>query len=238
VSSLYAHYNSGRHISTNGRDLAELLESIVAAWPVEIEDITLLGHSMGGLVARSALHCGVQSGNDWPRRVGRMVFLGTPHHGAPMERGGQWIDSLLRSTGYTAPFARLGRVRSAGITDLRHGNVLDEDWHGHDRFAHAHDTRSPLPLPPEVRCCAIAATKADAGTVAAASGAPAQAIERWAALPGDGIVPVASALGHHADPRFALAFGPGDCWIAPDTGHLELLSSHAVYERVRDWIAA
>jgi pimeloyl-ACP methyl ester carboxylesterase len=238
VSPLYLHYNSGRHISTNGQALADLLEALVAAWPIDVTDIVLLGHSMGGLVARSALHYGALAPNRWPQLVRRMVFLGTPHHGAPLERGGHWIDTLLRSTGYTAPFARLGRVRSAGITDLRHGNVLDEDWHGHDRFAHAHDMRSPLPLPDGVRCYAIAATTADAGEIGAAPGPSNATIAKWAALPGDGLVPVASALGHHADPRFALSLQPGDCWIAAETGHMELLSSRAVYERMRDWLTA
>lgn len=236
VSALYLHYNSGRHVSTNGRALAVLLEALVAAWPVDIKDVTLLGHSMGGLVSRSALYYGAAAGNSWPRLVRRMVFLGTPHHGAPLERGGQWIDTLLHSTGYTAPFARLGRVRSAGITDLRHGNVRDEDWQGHDRFAHGHDLRTPLPLPREVRCHAIAATTATADEVRSASGSSAPAAARWARLPGDGLVPVDSALGHHADPRFALELAPDDCWVAPATGHLELLSSRAVYNRVRDWL--
>jgi hypothetical protein len=188
-------------------------------------------------VARSALHYGTAAGNAWPRLTHRMVFLGTPHHGAPLERGGQWIDTLLHSTGYTAPFARLGRVRSAGITDLRHGNLLDEDWHGHDRFAHGHDLRTPLPLPKDVRCHAIAATTAHADEVRSAAGASAQDTARLSRLPGDGLVPLDSALGRHADPRFALAVSPDDCWIAADTGHLELLSSRAVYERVRDWLA-
>jgi PGAP1-like protein len=237
VSSLYVHFNSGRHISTNGQALGVLLDALVAAWPVEISDITLLGHSMGGLVARSALHYGDVAGSAWPRLVHRMVFLGTPHHGAPLERGGHWIDTLLHSTGYTAPFARLGRVRSAGITDLRHGNVLDEDWHGHDRFAHGHDMRAPLPLPQDVRCHAIAATTAPADELRSAAGSPAQDTGWSSRLPGDGLVPVDSALGRHADPRFTLALPPDHCWIAADTGHLELLSSRAVYERVRDWLA-
>jgi hypothetical protein len=237
VSSLYLHYNSGRHISTNGQALAIQLEALVSSWPVEVRDITLLGHSMGGLLSRSALHYGAAAGNAWPRLVRRMVFLGTPHHGAPLERGGHWIDTLLHSTGYTAPFARLGRVRSAGITDLRHGNVRDEDWQGHDRFAHGHDLRTPLPLPNGVRCHAVAATTAAADEVRSASGSSAHAAARWAQLPGDGLVPLDSALGRHADPRYALEVPSDDCWIAPETGHLELLSSRVVYDHVRDWLA-
>ena len=83
-----------------------------------------------------------------------LVFLGTPHHGAPLERAGHWVDLLLGATPYAAPFARLGKVRSAGITDLRHGNLLDEDWVGRDRFARGADRRQPVPLPDGVRCYA------------------------------------------------------------------------------------
>jgi len=258
---LYLHYNSGLHVSTNGRSFAALLEALVAAWPVPVERLVIVGHSMGGLVARSAVHYGSAAAQSWPRQLDALVFLGTPHHGAPLERGGHWIDVLLQSLPYTAPFARLGRVRSAGITDLRHGSALDEDWQGRDRFAHGHDTRVPLPLPSAVTCCAIAAT-----TARAISGKPAvEAIgdageavveplseplsepmsermsepmdERAIERSGDGLVPVASALGHHHDPRFRLAFAPSNQAIVSGCGHLELLSSAAVYARLRQWLA-
>lgn len=82
VTPIHLHYNSGRHISTNGREFAGLMDALVRAWPVPLESIDLVTHSMGGLVARSALHQAVQNGQEWPRRVGKLVFLGTPHHGA------------------------------------------------------------------------------------------------------------------------------------------------------------
>ena len=236
-SSVYLNYNSGQHISTNGRLLAAQLESLLAAWPVAIESVDIVGHSMGGLVARSALHYGTLADHAWTRHLRGMVFLGSPHHGSPLERGGHWIDVLLRSTPYTTPFTRLGRVRSAGITDLRHGSTLDEDWHGRDRFAHGHDTRLPLPLPDGIACFAIAATTArrpvgdERDVVAVDSSA-----SNLDALPGDGLVPVASALGRHADPRFMLRFAASHQCIAWDTGHLDLLSSKSVYRQLRQWL--
>jgi hypothetical protein len=238
VTPLYLHYNSGLHVSLNGRALATLLESLVAAWPVEVEHLTLLGHSMGGLVARSAVHYASEAGHAWTRRLGALIFLGTPHHGAPLERGGHWIDLLLQSTGYTAPFARLGRIRSAGITDLRHGSTLDEDWHGRDRFARGKDTRRPVPLPARTACHAIAATTADAEAVASRLAVDPEMRADCLELPGDGLVPVASALGRHTEARHALGLTSGNCWIAPGSGHLDLLSSTEVYRRIRGWLAA
>ncbi len=97
---VYLHYNSGRHISTNGRELDDLLEALLDNWPVPVEELAILGHSMGGLLARSAWHYGTAAGHAWPRRLKKLVFLGTPHHGAPMERGGNWIDTLLGISPY------------------------------------------------------------------------------------------------------------------------------------------
>ena len=142
---VWLHYNSGLHISSNGRLLAGMLDALLQAWPVPVEELAVVAHSMGGLVSRSAHHYGTRAGHGWMRRLKKIVFLGTPHHGAPLERGGNWIDVVLDASPYTAAFAKLGKVRSAGITDLRHGSLLDEDWARRDRFARS--PRSPRPFP-------------------------------------------------------------------------------------------
>ena len=118
VEPMYLLYNSGRPIAENGRELADVLEALLAERDAEL---TILAHSMGGLVARSACHYAAESGHAWPRRLARIVFLGTPHLGAPLERGGRWLELLLGVSPYSAPIARLGMIRGAGITDLRHG---------------------------------------------------------------------------------------------------------------------
>ena len=191
---LYLRYNSGLHISINGHALAHLLERFFEEWPQPLQRLVLLGHSMGGLVARSALHCATQAGQRWPARLSDMLFLGTPHHGAPLERTGHWVDIVLGATPYAAPFARLGKVRSAGITDLRHGNLVDEDWVGRNRFARGPDRRQPVPLPDSVRCFAAAACLGQHSDA------------RKGRLLGDGLVPQDSAMGCHADPARALGF--------------------------------
>jgi hypothetical protein len=220
---VYLHYNSGLHVSTNGRAFAALLERLVAEWPVPADELVILAHSMGGLVSRSACHSGEAEGHDWRRRLRGLVCLGSPHHGAPLERGGHWVDLLLGVSRYSAPLARLGMIRSAGVTDLRFGNVLDEHWEGRDRFAPAGDVRGRLELPAGVPCYAIAATRT-----------PRDAGGRYAS---DGLVPVDSALGRHQEPRLQLGFPEAHQWIGFGMGHLDLLDRAEVYATIRAWLS-
>jgi pimeloyl-ACP methyl ester carboxylesterase len=222
-TTAYLYYNTGLHISTNGRAFAQMLEELVAAWPVPLKEVSILAHSMGGLVARSAHHYASAAGHVWPRKLRKLVFLGTPHHGVPLERAGHLFELLLERTPYTAPFALVGKVRSAGITDLRHGNVLEKDWKGRDGSANRGDSCRPLPLPRHVKCYTIAATIGDA---------PSPRRDR---MIGDGLVPVASALGDHPDSRRRLTFPRSHQWIATGTSHLGLLCSGRVYEQIRGW---
>lgn len=221
---IYLHYNTGLHVSDNGRTFAALLEQLVLAWPTRVGELVLLAHSMGGLVARSACHVGELERRRWRRKVRALVCLGTPHHGAPLERGGSWVDLLLGVSRYSAPLAGLGKIRSAGVTDLRHGNVLDAHWAGRDRFEHRRDDRLPLPLPEGVRCYAIAATRS--------------APDAAGRLRSDGLVPVESALGRHATPALTLGFPEAHRWIVHGTNHFELLDRPEVYARLRSWLSA
>jgi pimeloyl-ACP methyl ester carboxylesterase len=221
---IYLHYNSGLHISTNGREFAGLMETLVREWPVPITELIIIGHSMGGLIARSACHYAKQAKHTWPKHLRKMIFLGTPHHGAPLERAGNWVDILLGISPYSAPLARLGMIRSAGITDLRYGNLLDEDWKTTTR-KRARDTRTFVPLPKTVKCFAIAATKRPG---------PGGAGKR---LAGDGLVPVASALGQNRDPALSLPIPQTRQYLAYGTNHFDLLSRPEIYNRIRDWLA-
>jgi len=195
---LYLHYNSGRPIEASGAEFATLMQALVDHWPLPISELTLLAHSMGGLVARSACAHAEAARLPWRQRLDRIVFLGTPHHGAPLEQGGHWIDLLLDASRYSAPFARLGQVRSAGITDLRHGD--------------------PQPLPSDVSCYAIAG-------------------ELDSPLLGDGLVPVASALGRRDDRWPALQFAPEHQYVASGVGHIALLGRSGVYRQLKRWLA-
>lgn len=216
---VYLRYNSGRHVSENGEELALQLEALLADWPVPVESLAIVGHSMGGLVARSALHQARSEGVAWPRKLRRLVFLGTPHHGAALERGGNWLHTVLGVSPYLAPFTRLGRLRSDGITDLRHGNVLAGAWQ-RGRYLHR-DTRTIVPLPRRVRCCAIAGALGNG---------------RTDHLLGDGLVSVDSALGRHPRPSHDLHFAAANTHVARGVHHLDLLSDDGVYAKLRTWL--
>ncbi len=221
---VYLRYNSGLHTSQNGRELSTKLEQLIVHWPTPIEELTVLAHSMGGLLTRSAYHYAKEEGFRWPGHLKNIVFLGTPHHGAPLERAGNWIDIILGSTPYSRPFAKLGQLRSAGITDLRYGHLLDADWQDHDRFQRRPDKRQAVPLPEGVACYALAAT------LAAKSSLLAQR------LTGDGLVPLRSALGQHDDPARTLDFTKTSQAIVYRTNHMELLSSPEVTSQILKWL--
>lgn len=219
---VYLHYNSGLSVSTNGRILAQLMEHLYDAWPVPIERMVMMGHSMGGLVARSAIHHGAliqRGGLRWPKRVNDLICLGTPHQGAPLERAGHGVDVLLSAAPYAAPLARLGKVRSAGINDLRRGNIVSASPadDGTQRCAQ-------VGLPNGTRCYAVAACLGPS-----AAGLKAR-------LLGDGLVPVASALGQHRDLDRHLEFDEDRQATVQETGHLDLLSSAQVYGQLRHWL--
>jgi pimeloyl-ACP methyl ester carboxylesterase len=225
ASVVFVRYNSGLHVADNGRQLAAALQALQAHWPQPWQRLVLLGHSMGGLVARSAVTVAEQQHMPWRSVLRQMVFLGTPHHGAPLERAGHWLHALLGRTPYSAPFAALARLRSAGITDLRYGNVCAADTQVRGRFAKGDDPRQVLPLPKDVECYAVAAC-----TAARRS----RLTER---LLGDGLVPLHSALGQHDQPSRNLHFAPAQQAVFYRTGHLQLLESQAVQAQLLHWLA-
>ena len=221
---VYLLYNSGRHVSTSGREFCAQLAGLLDAWPVPVESITLIGFSMGGLLARSALHIAQQERQAWLGKVDKVAYVGTPHHGAVMERGGYWLQKSATYSPYTAPLAALGRVRSAGITDLRHGNVLDDDWQHHDEHEDNADHRRPAPLVSGIDHYAIAASLSK------------QPGERIGKLLGDGLVHPASATGRHPNPDFNLAFREGHTKIFYDLGHLAMLHDQRVAAQLGEWL--
>ena len=221
---IYLHYNSGRHISTNGQALNELLAKLVQHWPVPVEELVIIAHSMGGLVSRSAIHYGQQQQQAWTKHLKKIIFLGTPHHGAPLEQAGNFLDVALEAIPYAKPFARLGKIRSAGVTDLRYGNLVDEDWQNNDRFKMQGDQRKNIALPEKVACYSLAGIKGKAAT------------SKTAQLLGDNMVGLKSALGQHKNPAKNLQFKEENTCIIYERTHSELLNKPKVYPQIKAWV--
>jgi pimeloyl-ACP methyl ester carboxylesterase len=220
---VYVRYNSGLHISQNGRCLSELMDELVAAWPVDVERISLVGHSMGGLVARSACHRAAEDGADWAKHVRHSVSLGTPHMGAPLEQVVHYLSAGLARLPETRPVANFLRRRSGGIRDLRQGSLVDEDWRDCDPDALRAAACAEVPLLEGATHCFISATvtRSDRHPVGR--------------LIGDVLVLKPSATGRSRTRRIPFEDEYG--MHLGGAHHFALLNHPAVYEKLRAWLA-
>ena len=225
TTSVYLRYNTGRHISTNGQDLAKQLDDLCAAWPVPVKSISLVGHSMGGLVVRSACWYAEANSQSWLRHLQRVVCLGTPHHGAPLEKASNLLDAALQSNQYVEPLL-FGRHRSVGIKDLRHGNLLDEDWQGEGAIDSPADLRRPVPLIPDV----------DYYFVAATVGRDENGLSGQ--LLGDLLVRLGSATGQHSNELQQISVKPENCRVFFEMNHFGLLNEERVHQQLMDWFTS
>jgi pimeloyl-ACP methyl ester carboxylesterase len=219
---LELRYNTGLHVSDNGRALAALLHELHEAWPVAIEEVVIVGHSMGGLVARSACHYGSVAGHAWTSAVRHVFCLGSPHLGAPLEKGVNALGWALGRVPETRPLANALGVRSAGIKDLRFGACVDEDWCDCDPDELLTDRCHDVPFLPGARFYFVAAT------LSRRSGDP------LGAILGDLLVRVPSASG--AGRRRKVGFAIEDGHHVGGLTHFDLLNHPAVYHQIRAWI--
>jgi pimeloyl-ACP methyl ester carboxylesterase len=220
---VYVRYNSGRHISDNGASLDALLEQLTADWPVALERIALVGHSMGGLVARSAAHQAALRGAAWVKHVTHLVSLGTPHMGAPLEQSVHYLSAALHALPETRPFGTFFRRRSSGIRDLRQGSLVDVDWRDCDREALRARACEEVPLLDGATHCFVSATL---------TRDPRHPVGR---LFGDCLVLVPSASGRSRTRR--LDFRDEDGLHIGGASHFALLRHPQVYEQLCTWLA-
>ena len=226
LTPVYLRYNTGLHVSDNGRSLDQLLGALVAAWPRPVQDVVLVGHSMGGLVARSALHQaggGTADAHGWTALVRDTITLGTPHLGAPLERGVHRLAAFLTRVPETRPLATLLALRSVGIKDLRRGTLVEADWSGRDLDALGPAAHTHVPLSDGARHFVVLATltRDPAG--------------RAADLLGDLLVPPRSAYGDTGDDD-RLAFPPDHVHRVGGLNHVDLLNHPLVYEQIHRWL--
>lgn len=214
---LFLRYNTGLPIAANGQRLAALLDELLASYPTPIEELLLIGHSMGGLVLRSACHWGQQRQLPWVAQAARLIYLGTPHDGADLERLAHATTATLQAV--PNPITRIiGRVlhqRSQGVKDLRFGAPLTSDG----------AAQTP---PPEAPWLATAEHLFLAGALNADVQHPAT---RWF---GDGLVRISGAAAVHGQPPAPTA-PAAQVQVLPRVHHLQLTRDPAIYEQISAW---
>lgn len=216
---LYLNFNTGLHISVNGLEFAEQLEQLVAEWPVPVTELAIVGHSLGGLVARSAANQGAELGHDWVRTLRHIIGLGTPHLGAPLERFANWGTRTLGRLPETRPLADLINQRSVGIKDLRHGALVEADWLDFDPDD-ATDNCTPAVLVPGVEYSMVSATLS-------------RRTEGLLAM--DLLVQHGSA--HGIGKVRSIPFEPDRAHtIGGGKHHFDLLADATVYDKIRTWL--
>ncbi len=219
MTPLYLNYNSGRHIYENGDSLDALLQALYQAWPEPIQEIHLLGHSMGGLVARSAIYAADQHKleSTWRSSLRSLITLGTPHQGAPLERWGHWLEGLMAISPYASSLSRLAKVRSAGVKDLRYGHIACQQV---EEASVDGQRAGPIPLPQHLPCLFIAASKGEGSQ----------------GLRGDGLVPIYSALAKGRKQSPPLASPHLERYSLAKLNHLDLLAHAEIANKLSEWL--
>jgi pimeloyl-ACP methyl ester carboxylesterase len=221
---LYASYNTGLHVSANGRLLAGYLDELLSAWPVPITEVALVGHSMGGLVVRSAAHQAAERGQAWTSKLRHVVGLGAPHLGAPLERFVNKGTHAMSRLPETRPFAEWLNRRSVGIKDLRHGALLEADWSGFDPDDGT-DNCGEATLVPGVTYSMASATLSRRPDGLFAHDLLVQHVS-------------AHGTGHPTRATRRIAFEPDRLAHIGRRTHFDLLSDPQIYAALRGWLAA
>jgi pimeloyl-ACP methyl ester carboxylesterase len=220
---VYVRYNSGLHVSDNGARLARLLDELVAGWPVPVAEIVLIGHSMGGLVARSACHHAEVGSYPCAPLIRHVFCLGTPHLGAPLEKGVNAATWVLARVPESRPLARLANRRSAGVKDLRYGALVEQDWRDCDPDEFLRDRCTEVPFLPHTAYYFIGTTVTS------------QRDHPLASIIGDLFVQFPSASGTGRRRRIPFAVDNGR--HLGGLHHFDLLNHPDVYHQIRTWLS-
>jgi pimeloyl-ACP methyl ester carboxylesterase len=218
---VYLRYNSGLHISENGRRLARLIDDLIGSWPREVHEIVLIGHSMGGLIERSACHYG----GEWTEKVRHVFTLGSPHRGARLEQVANTAGAALSLLPETRSLAKALNSRSVGIKDLRYGYLVDEDWAGQDPDAMLRDTGGDIPFLRTADHYFVCATLTHD---------PGAAVGR---IIGDLLVLRASAWDHGGHGE-RLRFPVDNYRHVGGATHFDLLGHPAIYAQIKLWLTS
>lgn len=221
----YLRYNSGLHISENGKNLSILIHTLIKNYPTTVKELILIGHSMGGLVIRSACYYGDKQNVTWIYKIKKIFLLGSPHLGAPLEKFGNVVTNVLEKI--PNPFTKITKnvinLRSAGIKDLRYGYLIDEDWKGKDPDALLKNSKNHVPLQEGVKYYVITGTITEN---------PESFFATWF---GDAMVRKPSALGKSSNEKFHLPIPEENHKEFPGIDHIQLMNEPKIYTQIKEW---
>jgi pimeloyl-ACP methyl ester carboxylesterase len=221
ITPVHVRYNTGLRISANGRELARLLDDLVGAWPVGVEEVVLVGHSMGGLVVRSACHYAEEDSRRWTDSVRHVFCLGSPHLGADLEKGANVLGWAFGRLPETRALASFLNARSVGIKDLRFGSCVEADWCDSDPDEYLRDRCNEVPFLPSAHYYFIGATLSEGPL---------------GSLLGDLLVRIPSSSGRGSGKGRRIPFEIDNGKEFSGMHHMHLLNHPAVYEQLRTWI--
>jgi pimeloyl-ACP methyl ester carboxylesterase len=226
ITPFYLRYNTGLHISENGKQFSQLITELVENYPIEISEINIIAHSMGGLVTRSACYYGPLQGSNWTNKLNKLVFLGTPHLGAPLEKFGNVLTNLLKTipSSYTKLAGNIIDLRSDGIKDLRYGYLIDEDWKNHHPDTLLRNNKKSIPLLQHVDYYLLTGTLTQD---------PKHLISEWF---GDALVREKSGKGVSNDEHH-IPFDLNNHKEFSGIAHLPLAYSPEIYLQIKNWIS-
>ncbi len=220
---IFLRYNTGLHISENGKMFSKLMSDLLSAYPQKVNEIVMIGHSLGGLVIRSGCRYGTQQEADWVKKVKKLFYLASPHHGAPMEKLGNLFSGFLKTIplAYTQLAGNVADLRSSGIKDLRFGYLVDEDWEGYNPDAILKNNKNRVTLLEGVSHYAVTGSLTK------------NPDHLMTQLFGDPMVRKSSAMGRSGQERLHLQINYHKEFA--NIGHLKLAHCHDVYQQIKTW---
>lgn len=219
----FLRYNTGLHISENGKEFSRLISDLLSAYPQPVDEIVMIGHSMGGLVIRSGCWYGNLQGADWAKKVKKLFYIASPHQGAPLEKFGNVVSGFLQKIplSYTRLAGNIVDLRSSGIKDLRFGYVVDEDWEGYHPDAILKNNKNRITLLEGVSHYAVTGSLTKN---------PDHLMTQFF---GDPMVRKSSAMGRSRQESLDL---PINCHKEfAKVGHIKMAHCHEVYQQIKTW---
>ena len=221
----YLRYNTGLHISDNGKAFAITMEQLHENYPIEIEQITIIAHSMGGLITHSACFYSQSFQLIWIRKLKNIFLLATPHFGSFLEKFANVTTNILEKVPNwpTRMVGKILNLRSAGIKDLRFGYLIEDEWNSQDPDKLLKNNKKPI-------------SKLEGVNYYVISGRLTKEEKHWVSyLFGDILISKRSATARSKNKK-EFNFPVENHFEFAKTFHFELNTRIEVYEKMKEWI--